>query len=69
MAKSDAARQAARRAKLKREGARQILVTLPRPAFDRLRDLQQGRTVSETIADLIDGGGSVGVVICIPQGQ
>jgi hypothetical protein len=52
-AKSAADRQAARRAKLKREGARQILVTLPRPAFDKLRELQQGRTVSETIADLI----------------
>jgi hypothetical protein len=52
-AKSAADRQSARRAKLRREGAKQILVTLPRPAYDRLRELQQGRTVSETIADLI----------------
>jgi hypothetical protein len=53
MAKSQSERQASRRAKLKREGARQILVTLPRPAFDRLRQLAAGRTLSETIRAML----------------
>jgi predicted DNA-binding ribbon-helix-helix protein len=53
VAKADAERQAARRRKLQREGARQILVTLPRPAYDRLRQLAAGRTLSETIAAML----------------